>query len=373
MKKLIALFVLQFILFNQIVLAQTPTPSKVTVSGYISDASTGERMIGAAVYFKEIEKSVSCNAYGFYSMSVVPGTYTIVVSYLGFVTNEAKYTFTKNQSVNIELKPRVIETQEVIVSAQKQEKNIQSTEMSKIEVGIDQIKALPALMGEVDVLKAIQLLPGVKSAGEGNSGFYVRGGGPDQNLILLDEAVVYNASHLFGFFSVFNSDAIKNVSLTKGGMPAQYGGRLSSVLDISMKDGNNKEVHGEGGIGYIASRFTLEGPIIKDKASFIVSGRRTFIDLFLQEPFVPATSRIAGNSYYFYDLNGKINFTLSNKDRLYLSCYLGKDVFNFKSQETGFKVKIPWGNATAAFRWNHLFNEKLFVNNSLIFTNYNFE
>jgi hypothetical protein len=373
MKKLIALFVLHFLLFNQIVLAQAPTPSKVTVSGYISDASTGERMIGAAVYFKEIEKAVSCNAYGFYSMSVAPGTYTIVFSYVGFVTNEAKYTLTKNQSINIELKPRVIETQEIIVSAQKQERNIQSTEMSKIEVGIDQIKALPALMGEVDVLKAIQLLPGVKSAGEGNSGFYVRGGGPDQNLILLDEAVVYNASHLFGFFSVFNSDAIKNVSLTKGGMPAQYGGRLSSVLDISMKDGNNKEVHGEGGIGYIASRFTLEGPIVKDKASFIVSGRRTFIDLLLREPFVPANSRIAGNSYYFFDLNGKINYTLSNKDRLYLSCYLGKDIFNFRSPQTGFKVKIPWGNATAAFRWNHLFNEKLFVNNSLIFTNYNFE
>ena len=228
-------------------------------------------------------------------------------------------------------------------------------------------------MGEVDVLKTIQLLPGVKSAGEGNSGFYVRGGGPDQNLILLDEAVVYNASHLFGFFSVFNSDAIKNIALTKGGMPAQYGGRLASVLDISMKEGNNKEFHGDGGIGYIASRLTLEGPIVKNKSSFIISGRRTFIDLFLREPFIDKNSNFAGNSYYFYDVNAKLNYTLSQKDRLFASGYFGRDVFNFKSSQTGFKVRIPWGNATTSLRWNHLYSDKLFMNTSLIFTDYKFE
>jgi hypothetical protein len=217
------------------------------------------------------------------------------------------------------------------------------------------------------------LLPGVQDAGEGNSGFYVRGGGPDQNLILLDEGVVYNAAHLFGFFSVFNPDAVKNITLTKGGMPAQYGGRLSSVLDISMKEGNMKEYHAEGGIGYIASRLTVEGPIKKDVSSFVVSGRRTFIDLFLREPFINPESNFAGNSYYFYDLNMKLNYILSQKDRLYLSGYFGRDVFNFKSAETGFKVRIPWGNATTSLRWNHLFSDKMFMNSSLIFSDYKFE
>ena len=184
----------------------------------------------------------------------------------------------------------------------------------------------------------------------------------DQNLVLLDEAVIYNASHLLGFFSVFNPDAVKNVTLTKGGMPAQYGGRLASVLDISMKEGNSQKFKGSGGLGYIASRLTLEGPIVKDKGSFMISGRRTFIDLFLRPPFISKESDLYGNSYYFYDLNCKLNYSLSRRDRVFFSSYLGKDVFNFKSPETGFSVKIPWGNATASLRWNHLFNDKLFVN-----------
>ena len=226
-------------------------------------------------------------------------------------------------------------------------------------------------MGEVDVLKTIQFLPGVQSGGEGNTGFYVRGGGPDQNLILLDEATVYNASHLFGFFSVFNADAIKNVSLTKGGMPANYGGRLASVLDITMKDGNYKSFHADGGIGLIASRLTLQGPIKEDTASFILSGRRTYIDV-LTRPLIPDTSAFSGSGYFFYDLTAKLNWRLSDKDRLFLSGYFGRDVFSFNNSDLDFTFNVPWGNSTASLRWNHLFNDRLFVNTSAVFTDYNF-
>jgi len=227
------------------------------------------------------------------------------------------------------------------------------------------------VLGEVDILKTLQLLPGVQSAGEGNSGFYVRGGGNDQNLILLDEAVVYNTGHLFGFFSVFNSDAIKNTTLFKGGMPANYGGRLSSVVDVSMKEGNMKTYHASGGIGIISSRLTVEGPIQKDKSSFMISGRRTYID-FLIQPFIKNTA-YAGNGYYFYDLNVKINYRFSDKDRLFISNYFGRDVFSFKSSSGNFNVNLPWGNITSTIRWNHLFSEKLFLNTSLIYNDYNFE
>lgn len=227
-------------------------------------------------------------------------------------------------------------------------------------------------MGEVDLLKIIQLLPGVQSAGEGNSGYYVRGGGPDQNLILLDEAVVYNASHLFGFFSIFNADAVKNVNLIKGGMPANYGGRLASVLDINMKEGNNQQYKVDGGIGIISSRLTVQGPIKKDTASFIISGRRTYIDV-LSKPFIKKTARAYGSGYYFYDLNTKINYRLSDKDRLFLSGYFGRDVFTYKNSESNFNVDVPWGNATTSLRWNHLFSDKLFVNTSAIFSDYKFE
>jgi len=225
----------------------------------------------------------------------------------------------------------------------------------------------------VDILKVIQFLPGVKSGGEGNSGFYVRGGGPDQNLILLDEATVYNASHLFGFFSVFNADAIKNLELIKGGMPANYGGRTSSVLDITMKEGNDNKFHGQGGIGLISSRFTLEGPIVKDKSSFIVSGRRTYIDV-LTKPFLKDNPNFGGTGYYFYDLNAKANYRISDKDRLYLSGYFGRDVFDFGSSDPGDpKFRIPWGNATVAARWNHVFGPKLFMNTTATFSDYKFE
>lgn len=348
-------------------------PERFTLSGYVKDSSSGEYLIGASVYIAEMQKGTNTNAYGFFSMTVEEGTYTIITSYIGFDELRQTVKLQNNTSLNIVLLPKAIQTKEVTIEDTRERQNVESTQMGRVEIEVEKIKALPALLGETDVLKAIQLLPGVQSAGEGNSGFYVRGGGPDQNLVLLDEAVVYNASHLFGFFSVFNADAIKNITLTKGGMPAQYGGRLSSVLDISMKEGNNKKYHAEGGIGYIASRLTIEGPIVKDKSSFIISGRRTFVDLFLREPFISPTSNAAGNSYYFYDLNAKINYTLSQKDRLFASGYLGRDVFNFKSAETGFKVRIPWGNATTSLRWNHLFSDRLFMNTSLIYSDYNFE
>jgi len=344
-----------------------------TVSGYVKEEKTGETMIGTNVYIKELMKGTVTNTYGFYSLTVQKGNYTLVISYLGFTEQQIPIALENNLRVNVSLTSKMIESQEVVIEGEKPDRNVKSTEMGRTTLEVEKIKSLPSFMGEVDVLKTIQLLPGVLSAGEGNTGYYVRGGGPDQNLILLDEAVVYNASHLFGFFSVFNSDAIKNVTLIKGGMPAQYGGRLSSVLDISMKEGNMKEYHVEGGLGPIASRLTVQGPIKKDTCSFIVSARRTFVDLFLRRPFIPAGSNVEGNSYYFYDLNTKINYKLSDKDRLYLSGYFGRDVFQFKSPTSSFKVNVPWGNATACFRWNHLFSDKMFVNTSLIYTDYSFE
>lgn len=345
---------------------------RFTISGYVKDANTGEALIGANVYVKETLKGVQTNTYGFYSFAVEGGKVTLMGSFIGFNDFMQELELSKDVRVNINLKNKAIETQEVVITGKKEDQNVNSSQMGKVQLDVEQLKTLPAFLGEVDILKSIQLLPGVQSAGEGNTGFYVRGGGPDQNLILLDEALVYNASHLFGFFSVFNSDAINNVTLIKGGMPANYGGRLASVLDISLKEGNNKSFHAEGGIGPIASRLTLQGPIQKEKSSFIVSARRTFIDLFMREPFVKKGSNAAGNTYFFYDLNTKINYQLSDKDKLYLSGYFGRDVFNFKSADTGFKFKIPWGNATASLRWNHLFSDKLFVNTSLIFTDYKF-
>lgn len=342
-----------------------------SISGYVKDKSNGESAPGATILIKEIKKATSANQYGFYSLTVPKGQYTVVFSLLGYKTYTQSINLEKNISLNINLNSAEEQLGEVEVTTDKPDQNIQSSQMSSINLDMTEIKKIPAFMGEVDVLKTIQLIPGVKSAGEGNSGFYVRGGGPDQNLILLDEAPVYNASHLMGFFSVFNGDAIKNVNLIKGGMPAQYGGRLSSVLDISMKEGNNQTFHATGGVGVIASRLTLEGPLKKDKSSFIVSARRTYIDV-LSKPFFKPGSPFAGTSYFFYDLNAKINYKFSDKDRVYLSAYFGRDIFKFNDAEAKFKTTIPWGNATACLRWNHLFNSKLFSNASLIYTNYDF-
>jgi len=343
---------------------------KLTISGYVRDIATGEELIGATVFVNELNNGAATNMYGFYSISLIPGTYNLVYSYIGYKSYEKKIILNKNIHLNIELNSAAFETEEVEVTAQRKDKNIKSTEVGKIELEMEIVKSIPAILGETDILKTIQLLPGVQSAGEGNSGFYVRGGGADQNLILLDEAVVYNTGHLFGFFSVFNSDAIKNTTLIKGGMPANYGGRLSSVVDVSMKDGNSKGYHASGGIGVISSKLTIEGPIIKDKSSFMVSARRTYGD-WLAQPFLK--EEFKGNAYHFFDLNTKLNYRFSDKDRIYLSGYFGRDMFTFQSKESDFKMTIPWGNATTTFRWNHLFSDKLFLNTSLIYNDYNFK
>jgi hypothetical protein len=343
---------------------------KISLSGYIKDASSGETLIGANIYIQEAQIGIATNAYGFYSISIPPGAYTIRVTYLGYNTQQQTINLIENRTLDIALVSEDREIEEIVIDDVRKDENVQGTQMGTISLSTEKIKKLPVMFGESDILKAIQLLPGVQSAGEGNSGFYVRGGGPDQNLVLLDDAVVYNTGHLFGFFSIFNSDAIKNVTLIKGGMPANYGGRLSSVLDVSMKDGNMKEYHGEGGLGLIASRLTLEGPIVKDKGSFMLSGRRTYIDIIAQ-PFLKGETK--GSGYYFYDLNLKANYILGAKDRVYLSGYFGRDVFTFNSSEGTFKAHIPWGNATGTARWNHQFNDKLFVNTTLVYNDYHFE
>ncbi len=346
---------------------------KFTISGYIKDKDNGETLLGANVYEKESFRGATSNEYGFYSLTLPAGQYSLVTSYLGYTSFDTLITLNSDIRLNIDIRSEAKMTNEVVVTSERKDRNVYDTQMGAVELSVERIKSLPVLLGEVDILKTIQLLPGVQSSGEGNSSFYVRGGGPDQNLILLDEAVVYNPGHLFGFFSVFNSDALKNVTLIKGGIPAEYGGRLSSVLDISMKDGNSKQYQLDGGIGLIASRFTVQGPIKKEVSSFMISGRRTYIDLLLL-PILPRINdgNAEGNSYYFYDLNTKINYKFTDKDRLYLSGYFGRDVFRFNSPEDDFEVKIPWGNATATLRWNHLFSDKLFMNTSFIFNDFKF-
>ena len=345
---------------------------RYTISGFVHDFNSGENLIGVSIYESKSFKGTSTNQYGFYSLTLDKGEYEIVYSFIGYKTITKKITLDRNIRTNISLKTDAILTKEVIVEGERLDKNVASSNMSQVKLKVESVKELPVILGEVDVLKSAQLLPGIQSGGEGNSGLYVRGGGPDQNLILLDEAVVYNAAHLFGFFSVFNADAIKDMNIIKGGMPAEYGGRLSSVIDITMKDGNNKRFQADGGIGLLSSRLTLQGPIQKEKSSFIVSGRRTYIDV-LAQPFMNEENAFSGSGYYFYDLTTKVNYKLSDKNRLYLSGYFGRDVFDFINSDNGIGISIPWGNATTSLRWNHLFNDKLFVNTSVIFTDYRFQ
>jgi outer membrane receptor protein involved in Fe transport len=343
---------------------------KYTLSGYIRDSLSGESLIGATVTVVNEGKGVSSNQYGFYSITLPAGTHAVLISFAGYFPVQAEVPFNQNIVHNFSLLPRSA-LQEVIVTSRRRDGNVSNAQMGKIDLSMNQVKSVPVLLGETDLLKTLQLLPGVRNAGEGNTGLYVRGGGPDQNLILLDDAIVYNTGHLFGFFSIFNSDAIKNTSLIKGGMPAQYGGRLSSVLDVAMKEGNMKKFEVEGGIGAIASRLSVQGPIKKDKASFIVSARRTYIDV-LVKPFISKESQFHGSGYHFYDLNTKVNYKFSEKDRLYLSGYFGRDVFTFRNARRSFAADIPWGNATATLRWNHVFNRKLFANTTLVYNDYGF-
>ena len=347
------------------------TLTKYTISGFVKDSLNGETLIGATVAVNGKTKGINSNQYGFFSLTLEAGDYILACSYIGYQPKLFSIKLDGDKQVNIELLPKIKLSQEIIVSTKKRDANVKNAQMGKFVLPIEQIKNIPAFLGEVDLLKTIQLLPGIRNAGEGSAGLYVRGGGPDQNLILLDDAPVYNTGHLFGFFSIFNSDAIKNVSLIKGGMPAQYGGRLSSVLDIAMKEGNNQKYQVEGGIGLIASRLSVQGPIKKDKASFIVSARRTYIDA-LTKPFVKKGSQFYGSGYYFYDLNAKVNYRFSEKDRLYLSGYFGRDVFDFANGKQSLKVNIPWGNATGTLRWNHVFNKRLFGNTTAVYNDYNF-
>ena len=364
-KKLLFLF---FLFSLQPILAQE---TSATLSGYLTDSKNGEALIGAKVVIASLNMAAVTNTYGFYSLTVPSGKYKVEFRSAIYPIDTKEIDLTNDVRFNYELGVNYQEIQEVVVNAKKGE-NVNSTKLGQIELQIDQIKTLPAFMGEVDVIKAIQLLPGVSSISEGGQGFYVRGGGPDQNLVLLDEGVVYNAAHLFGFFSVFNSDAVKSVNLIKGGMPANYGGRMSSVLEVNMNEGNNKGFHIKGGIGAISSRFTIEGPLVKNKGSFMISGRRTYIDLIMKAA-IPDTSPFAGSSYYFYDVNAKFNYKLSDKDRIFLSGYYGKDVFNFTDRDGGFGADMPWGNGIAALRWNHLFTNKLFMNVTGTFSDYMFK
>ena len=349
----------------------TSAQGRYTISGYVKDSLTGETLIGASLQLTGRGGGVNSNAYGFYSITLYAGEQTLSCSFIGYESRQVQITLSANRQLNFLLVPKASTSQEVVVYGRRRDENVKNTQMGRFDLSVAKVKALPVLLGEVDLLKTLQLLPGIRNAGEGNTGLYVRGGGPDQNLIILDDAVVYNTGHLFGFFSVFNADAIKNVTLIKGGMPAQYGGRLSSVLDVAMKDGNANKLQVDGGIGLIASRLSIQGPLKKDKASFIVSARRTYIDV-LVKPFIPKSSQFSGSGYYFYDLNTKVNYKISEKDRLYLSGYFGKDVFDFRNTRRSFSANIPWGNATATLRWNHVFDRKLFANTTLVYNKYNF-
>jgi hypothetical protein len=367
-------FVSTIFLYGVLYAQSQVNKDKFTISGYIKDGSNGESLLAASVYVTELNKGTNTNEYGFYSITLPKGSYTLKVSYVGFSTTEKKIELSGDLTFNVEMGTNEVQTEEVVITGEKKGANVESTDMGKQVISVEVSKSLPALFGEVDVLKTLQLLPGIQASGEGNSGFYVRGGGPDQNLVLLDDAVVYNTGHLFGFFSVFNSDAVKNTTIVKGGMPASYGGRISSVVDVQMKEGNMKKWSAQGGIGIISSRLTVEGPIKKDKASLIISARRTYIDLLLK-PILPkiGDGEFAGNEYYFYDINAKVNWVVNRKNRLYLSGYFGRDVFNFKDPGGNFKLNFPWGNATATFRWNRIIGENLFLNTMLIYNDFGFK
>ncbi|RDV14738.1 TonB-dependent receptor [Pontibacter diazotrophicus] len=342
------------------------------LSGRVVDALTGEGLAGASVSLQErISIGAITETNGSFSLTAPAGTYTVVAKYIGYDDAKQVLELDQNRQVNIKLAPTAYGVKEVEVVAERQQPITQTATLGQLELPMETIKTLPVLFGELDILKTIQLLPGVQSGGEGNTGFYVRGGGADQNLVLLDNAVVYNPGHLLNFFSVFNSDAIANTTLIKGNMPARYGGRLSSVLDIEMREGDMSDFSAEGGIGLISSRLTVQGPIVEDKASFIFSGRRTYIDAILN-PFLKNTEQ-GGVPFRFYDLNGKLTYALSAKDKLTLSGYYGRDIGDLRLSDGRFTSEFSWGNATATARWNHQFSDKLFMDVSGVFSNYQFE
>ncbi len=351
-------FLIAFILITGALCGQN-----FTISGYIKDGRNGESIAGAAIYEEGTNNAVISNEYGFFSLTLPKGKHKIVCAFIGYVNYVKEIDLTKNQSIDIELsEDKGLQLQEVTVTDERADQNVKSMEMSVAHLDIKTIQKMPALFGEVDVVRSIQMLPGVTTVGEGSSGFNVRGGNIDQNLVLLDEAPVYNSSHLFGFFSVFNPDAVKDVKLIKGGIPAEYGGRLSSILDIRMKEGNSKKFQMNGGIGSIFSRLSIEAPIKKDTSSFILAIRRSYIDV-LAKPFLKGDLKKA--KFNFYDVTAKFNYRINNKNFLFVSGYFGRDVF-------GAGFKFNWGNATSTLRWNHIFGEKLFMNLTLFYSNYNY-
>ncbi|MES2731279.1 MAG: TonB-dependent receptor [Bacteroidota bacterium] len=351
---------------NKIILAKKETKDSfplahpITMSGYLKDSASGEALIGATVFIQELTQGTVSNSYGFYSVTMPEGTYTLVYSYIGYETQRKTLLLRESQHLNIELGMASTSLEEVMVTAENASHQVSSAEISTLQPSMNIIRKMPAFLGEVDILRSIVQLPGVSTVGEAAPGINVRGGSIDQNLILLDEAPVYNSSHLMGFYSVFNADAVKDVKLYKGGIPARYGGRLSSVLDITQKEGNNKEWKGSGGIGVVDSRFTLEGPLVKNRSSFIIAARRSYADLFLKHIKAAQVDQA-----YFYDINAKVNYTINEKNKVFLSGYLGRDVYRI-----GEDVAIDWGNITATGRWNHVFNKKLFSNVTAIYSKY---
>lgn len=343
------------------IITLTFAQEKVTLNGYIKDAENGEELIGVSIFLPALKAGTVTNDYGFYAVTVPPGTYEVQISYLGYQTQTFSLELRSNVSRNIEMQSEVAQMQEIVIEERAIDENVVSVQMSKNTVNMVQLRKLPALFGEVDIIKNIQMMPGVITAGEGSSAFFVRGGSGDQNLILIDEAPVYDPSHLFGLFSVFNADVIKDSEIYRGGIPARFGGRLSSILEVRTKDGNNKDFDVTGGIGLLASRVAVEGPIVKDKSSFIISGRRSYVDLFL---------KAAGedNLVHFYDINAKVNLKHNNNNRFFLAFYAGRDVFSF-----GDNFGFAWGNMTGTFRWNHLFNDRLFMNTSVIASNFDYK
>jgi hypothetical protein len=359
---------MRFFLFNILLVGislQAFSQNQVnTLSGYIRDSKTGEELIGVNIVIPILGEGTSTNLYGFYSLSLKPGAYKASIQYIGYQTKELTVDLTEDLQINIELVENSTTLDEVTVLAERLDKNVRSVEMSVAKLDMKDVKKMPALLGEVDIIRSLTLLPGISTIGEASNGFNVRGGNTDQNLILLDEAPVYNSSHLFGFFSIFNADAVKDVKLYKGGIPARYGGRLSSVVDVRQRNGNNKKFSSTGGIGLLSSRLLIEGPIQKEKSAFMIAARRSYADLFLALSSDPTINQ---NTLYFYDLNAKLNYILSDKDRLYLSGYFGRDVF-----ELDDLFGFDWGNATASLRWNHLFSDKLFSNFTLVFSDYTY-
>ena len=349
---------------------------RVSISGTVMDAANGESMMGVYVILSELSNPQNVqgcvtNHAGYYSISVTPGTYKLTVNFMGYKTIEDTIPLNKNLSRHFELHSAAIEGEEVVIQSERGKVNVISGDVGRMELSVQTIKALPALMGEADVIKSVQLLPGVQSGGEGNSGFYVRGSGTDQNLILLDEATIYNPDHLFGFFSIFNADAVKSIEIIKSGMPAYYGGRAASILNVYQKEGNMKKYNVDGGIGLIFSHLTVQGPIKKNRASFLISARRTYADVIIQ-PFLKKDSPMKGTNFFFYDLNAKFNVVINSKHRLYFGAYYGDDNYGFKSITQQTKMNFQWGNAAAMARWNYIIANRLFLNTSATFSYYNF-